>query len=110
MLTSKKILALTVAVTATGIAADTFAGFDGTTAAAGARAFGVVNDQYAAGEYAPVVVQGTAVVIAAEAIAVGQDVQVGADGQAAVATTGVVVGVALTAAAAAGDRIEVLLK
>lgn len=52
MLTSKKILALTVAVTATGIAADTFAGFDGTTAAAGARAFGVVNDQYAAGEYA----------------------------------------------------------
>ena len=55
-------------------------------------------------------VQGTAVVIAAEAIAVGQDVQVGADGQAAVATTGVVVGVALTAAVAAGDRIEVLLK
>lgn len=110
MLTSKPILALTVAVAATGLAANTFAGFDGVTAAAGSRALGVVNDQFTAGELAAAVVQGTAIVVASGAITVGHDVQVGADGSAVAATTGTVVGVALTAATAAGDLIEVLLK
>lgn len=109
MLTSKKVLALTVAVSA-GVAANTFVGFNGAPAAAGARALGVVNDQFVAGELAAAVVQGTAIVVAGGAIDAGHDVQVGDAGAAVSATTGVVVAVALTAATQAGDLIEVLLK
>jgi len=81
----------------------------GAHAAAAGRALGVSRADAAIGQLFPVTVAGTAIVTAAAAIAAGAAIEVGANGQAVTRATGVPVARALTAAAAAGDRIEVLL-
>ncbi len=81
----------------------------GAHAVAAGRALGVSRADAAIGQLFPVTVIGTAIVTAAAAIANGAAIEVGANGQAVTRSTGVPVARALQAAAAAGDRIEVLL-
>ena len=93
-----------VKLTSTGIAAAT-AGTD--------KIAGVMNKQegVATGEIAPVVVFGTAKVVASAAVAIGDAVTATTGGKAVVTTTtgNIVRGIALEAAAADGDIIEILL-
>ena len=75
---------------------------------------GVAQSDGNAGDTIPVVVLGTATVVAAEVITIGSPVKVKADGAAvgsknSIANAVKVVGYALEAAAAAGDEIEILL-
>ena len=88
------------AVKVTGAASAQASGADGFTRAAGA-----------VGEVVPVVVIGTATAEASGAIAAGADLEATADGRVATKTGGgALVAKALEAAAAAGDKIEVLVK
>lgn len=106
----QKYSVLTLSVVAAGtVAAETFGTLAGGTPAPGGSASGVYATAGASGDTVPLDVLGTAVVIAGGPIDVNQEVQVGAGGKAAAKSTGVVVGRAVTAAAADGDRIEVLL-
>lgn len=93
-----------VKLTATGIAAAT-AGTD--------KIYGVLNADVdaATGETVPVTVVGTAKVTASAAIAIGDSVTATTAGKAITTTTAgnVVRGIALTAAAADGDVIEIML-
>src|SRR5690554_5280877 len=91
------------------VVAKTFVGYDGATAVAGGNALGVADYDAAAGEAYPVVVLGTAIVTAGAAIAKDAPVEVGAGGRAVTLDEGQKVGIALEAAAQAGDEIEVLL-
>lgn len=102
------LLALTQAATAV-INAERFVGFDGATAVAAGNALGVSRSDAALGMDFPVDVVGTTVVEAGGAIAVGGDIEVGAEGKAVALSAGVKVARALQEAAADGDRIEVLL-
>lgn len=81
----------------------------GAHAVAAGRALGVARADAAIGQLIPVTVMGTAIVSASAAIAKDALVEVAANGQAVTRSAGVAVGRALQAAAAAGDRIEVLL-
>jgi hypothetical protein len=90
--------------TATGVA---------TSTAATDKILGVMNanQAVAAGQATPVSVLGTAIVEASAAVAVGDQVTAASDGRAKTTTTtgDTVRGIALEAATAAGDRIEVML-
>lgn len=100
----------TMTKTATGaITKNRFVTIAGALAGAGATALGVANSGAAIGENFPVLVLGTAVVEASAAIASGAAVEATAVGKAVTRTTGVVLGRALEAASADGDKIEVLL-
>jgi len=89
-------------------------------AAAAGKAVGVVLEDYDTSGASPYVwpnrkgvsvrLMGTALVEAGGAIAAGAEVEVGVNGTAVAKVTGVAVGIALNAATAAGDMIEVLLK
>ncbi len=82
----------------------------GVTATAGGNAIGFANTgTTTVGERVPVTALGTAKAIAGAAIAVGAAVEVGATGRVITKSAGIAVGRALTAAAAAGDQIEVLV-
>ena len=81
----------------------------GTYAAPGGNALGTTRTQTLVDELTPVAVIGTAVVTAAGPLAIDDRIQVGADGKATVLAGGTAVAVALQAASADGDRIEVLL-
>ena len=81
----------------------------GAHAVAAGRALGVTRADAAIGTLVPITVIGTAIVSASAAIAKDALVEVAANGQAVTRSAGVAVGRALQAAAAAGDRIEVLL-
>lgn len=81
----------------------------GAHAAAAGRALGVARADAAIGQLLPVTVLGTAIVSASAAIAKDAPIEVAANGQAVTRSAGVAVARALQAAAAAGDRIEVLL-
>jgi hypothetical protein len=84
---------------------------DGTLpAGAGADAMGVNYSKVTSGRPATVVVAGVAKVVAGAAVAVKDKIQTDANGKAIPATTGDhVLGMALTAAGADGEVIEVLL-
>lgn len=85
-------------------------GFDGNYAAADAFAYGITNTDVDSGDQVAITVQGTAIVEAGAACSVGDQMKVGTDGKLIPwATSGVVVGRALEAAGADGDKIEVLL-
>jgi len=86
-----------------------FVGFDGALPAAGAKALGVENVEAAIGESRAVMVEGIAIVRAGAAVLVGAKVTGDASGRAVTATTEVVNGYALSAAAAADDLIRVKL-
>lgn len=102
---------LTLTLTAAGaIAANRFVTATGAQTGADGNAVGVAATAAALGERFPVVVKGTAIVEAGAAISAGATLKSDASGRAiAWATSGAKVGVALEAATAAGQFIEVLL-
>lgn len=86
-----------------------FVKWDGTQAAAAGNAAGVTRSDAADGEAMPVDTLGTTVVEAGGAIAVDARIEVGATGKAVTLAAGKAVAVAVEAAAADGDMIEVFL-
>lgn len=105
-----KQVVLTTTMKATGaIVAKRFVNFAGAQAKAGEAVMGVSPYDVAADDLAAVEVIGIAIVEAGGAVAVGATVAADAQG-CAVAGTAKVAGTALSAAAAAGDQIRVLLK
>ena len=107
---TQKISLLTLSIrAAAALAAERFITTAGAYPSAGGNADGVTTTTAAAGELVATDVAGTAVVVAGGAIAKDAYVQVGATGKAVTRTTGAAVAKALQAAAADGDRIEVLL-
>lgn len=81
----------------------------GAVPAAAATSLGFAAMGGAIGDAVPVVVLGTAIAEAGAAISVGALIEIDGSGRAITRSTGVSVGRALTAAAAAGDQVEVLL-
>lgn len=86
-----------------------FIGFDGNLASAGAAALGVLQAETDSGDEAPVGVQGIFLVVAGEAIDVGEGVEVGTNGKAAALDSGVQVARALDEATQDGDIIRVIM-
>ena len=106
---SFSILTLTISATAT-LTADRFVTIAGAVPAADAYVLGVCRTAAVSGDRVTVDVQGTSIVEAGAAVAVGNTVKVDASGRAIPwATSGAKVGIALQAATAAGQFIEVLL-
>lgn len=106
---SISLLALTVALTGT-VAASRFVTPAGAQAGADANTLGVVRTAGVSGEKVTADVLGTAVVEAGAAVAANATVKSDASGRAITwVTAGAKVGIALQAASAAGDLIEVLL-
>ncbi len=85
-----------------------FVGFDGNYPSAGAVVYGVIQEDTAAGEMAPVDLYGELLVETAGAISQGGKVETDANGKAVAAMTGEVVGLAIDAAAGAGEIIRIL--
>ena len=81
----------------------------GAVATAAGNAVGVAETDAASGDRVPVTALGTGIAIAGAAVAVGAALEVGTTGRLITRSAGATVGRALTAAAAAGDQIEVLL-
>lgn len=102
------VLTLTLQASAT-ITAQTFVDYTGAPATAGGNAAGVARTSANAGDLFPADTLGTAVVIAGAAINAGQRLQSDANGNAIPKAAGVVLAVALEAASAAGQTIEVNL-
>lgn len=103
------ILCLTRTAAAT-LAAMRFVEADGTYPAAGGAALGVTRTDAVSGDLIPVDVLGTVPVIAGGAVAINQPVKVDAQGRVLTHdSTNVKVGVALTAATAAGQEVEIFL-
>lgn len=106
---SISLLTLSVALS-TAAAAFRFVTAAGAQAGADANTFGVTRTAGAIGEKVPVDVIGTAVVEAGAAVAAGDTIKSDATGRAITwATSGAKVAVALEAATAAGQFIEVRL-
>lgn len=107
---SQKLALLTLSILATAVLTrERFVTAGGAVATAAGNAVGVADTDNAIGDLAPVTAIGTAIVTAGAAIAKGAAVEVGATGKAVTKAAGITVGRALQAAAADGDRIEVLL-
>lgn len=103
------LLTLTVALTGT-VTANRFVTAAGAQAVADSNTLGVARTAGVSGDKVPVDVIGTAVVEAGAAIAAGATLESDASGRAVTwATSGGKVGIALEAATAAGQMIEVLL-
>ncbi|RKY70048.1 MAG: DUF2190 domain-containing protein [Candidatus Latescibacterota bacterium] len=85
-----------------------FVGFTGAIAAPAAPAIGISELDMDTGEMAPINTHGALMVKAGAAIAVGAEVEVGADGKAITLASGVAQGRALDAATADGDIIRIL--
>lgn len=103
------VVTLTIAATAT-IAANRFVLVTGALPSAGGQAHAVTRVAAVSGDLMPCDAVGTAIVEAGGVIAVGGACKVAATGKVlAHDSTNTKVGVALTAAAADGDLIEVLL-
>lgn len=97
-------------VAASAIVASRFVTPVGAQAGADANTLGVANSAAATGEKFPTVVIGTAVVEAGAAIAAGATLKSDTSGRAITwATSGAKVAIAIEAATAAGQFIEVLL-
>jgi len=103
------VLTLTAALTGT-VAANRFVTPAGAQAGADAYTLGVCRTAGVSGDKAPVDVLGTAVVEAGAAISAGASLKSDSSGRAITwASSGAKVGIALQAATAAGQFIEVLL-
>lgn len=101
---------LTLSVKATAaLTAGRAVNIAGAVPAAGTYSLGVADSNGAIGDMVPVQVAGTVVATAGAAISAGALVEVGTDGKLITKNTGISVGRALSAAAADGDQIEVLL-
>lgn len=105
---SAKVLLTTTILAAAALTRFRFVGFTGSPTAAGARALGVAEASFDAGEQAAINTHGEILVEAGAAIAVGAEVESDASARAVTKTTGVAFGVARDAATAAGDVIRVL--
>lgn len=106
---SISLLALTVALSGT-IAANRFVTPAGAQAGADANTLGVVRTAGVSGDKVTADVMGTAIVEAGASVAANATVKSDASGRAITwVTSGARVGIALQAASAAGDLIEVLL-
>ncbi len=106
---SKSSLCLTIAATGT-IAANRFVTPGGAQAGADANTLGVTRTAAVSGDKIPVDVLGTATVEAGAAVSAGATLKSDASGRGITwATSGAKVGLALEAASAAGQMIEVLL-
>lgn len=107
---SSKISILTLSFLATAaLTAERFITAGGAVATAAGRAVGVACTSAAIGDRVATDVLGTTVVVAGGAIALDAAIEVGAAGKAVTKSAGVTVARALQAAAADGDRIQVLL-
>lgn len=107
--TSTPILAYTLPATGT-ISAARFVTPAGAQAGADANTLGVARVAAVSGDKVPVDVMGIAIVEAGAAVSAGAAVKSDSSGRAITwATSGAKIGLALTAAGAAGDMIEVLL-
>lgn len=105
--TNISILSLSVAA-AVAITEGQCIGYDGNLAANAGAMFGLAETDADIADRVTLTVQGTGVAIAGGAIAIGAPVEV-LNGKVVSAGAGVVVGRALQASAADGDKIEVLL-
>lgn len=105
---SKSILALSI-VAATAITAQQFVTAGGAVASAAGNALGVARSDAASGALVPVDVLGTAVATAGAAITAGAHVEIGTAGKVVTLASGKAVGVALEAAGADGDPVEIFL-
>lgn len=99
-------IGITAAATITQYNAVTAAG---AVASAGGNAIGFAETGGASGDRVPVTALGTAVATAGAAISAGAAIEVGSSGKVVTKDTGVAIGRALSAAAADGDLIEVLI-
>lgn len=81
----------------------------GAVATAAATAVGLAETDAAIGARVPVTTLGTGIGIAGAAVAAGAALEVGSTGRLVTKSAGITVGRALTAAAANGDQLEVLL-
>ena len=81
----------------------------GALSGAGAIILGITTELAVSGKQVPVVVLGTAVATAGAAVAAGAELEATAAGKLITKATGIVVARALQAAAADGDKFEVLL-
>lgn len=109
-MSNQNIALLSLTVTATGaITGDRFITGAGAQTGAAGNALGVARYGGAIGEKVTVDVIGTAIVEAGAAIAANALVESDANGRAVTKAAGVTLGRALQAAAAAGQKIEVLL-
>lgn len=104
--TSVMTIGVIAAVTITQFQAITAAG---AVATAAGNAVGFAQTGGASGARLPVVALGTSIAVAGAAIAMGALVEVGTAGKVVTRSAGVSIGRALSAAAADGDQIEVLL-
>lgn len=105
------VFSMTVIATAAIVAARFVGVMTGAHAAAGAKAMGVSHFSAATGEAVTIDVLGTAIVEAGAAVAVGDPVKSDATGRAIPqGGAGEIVAYAVTAASAAGQKIEVLLR
>lgn len=104
--TSILVLTVTAAASITAGRAVTAAGAVSTAAG---NALGIAQTDASSGDPVPVNVIGTAVATAGAAITAGAAVEVGTAGKVVTRSAGVTIGRALTAAAADGDQIEILL-
>lgn len=102
------VFALSIAATA-AITALTFVTFAGATAAAAGNAAGVARTAGAIGDLVPVDILGTAQVTVGAAVTLGAHLEVDASGYGVPLAAGKAVAVALQAASAAGQVIEVAL-
>ena len=111
MAKTKQVLLATTVIAAGAWQPNRFVNFAGTQAAAGEASLGVSTYEADQGDAAAVDVLGIATVEAGGAIAQGAQVSAGDQGLAVTqASTAVVCGHALDAAAAAGDIIRILLR
>lgn len=85
-----------------------FAGFTGSLCAAGAKALGTVEADTEADSVAPINVLGICLVKAGGAVAAGAEVESDASGRAVTLAAGKSNGIAMDAAAAAGDVIRIV--
>lgn len=106
---TQKISLLTLAVVAAAaLEAERVVSAAGNYATAGGNAFGVTNTKGAIGERVPVDVLGTTIATAGAAFSKDAYLEVGTSGKLIAQDEGVAVAQALQAAAADGDRVEVL--
>ena len=106
----QKTSVLTLSLTAAAaISAARFVTAAGAIPAAGKHAIGVTTTEATAGELVAADVLGTTIIEAGGVITANKAVQSDASGKAVTRTTGVALGIALEAASADGDRIEIFL-
>lgn len=82
---------------------------DGEVTAAGGTCIGFSISPATAGARCPVAVQGSAIAVAGGAIAMGDNLQVGANGCVITHASGAIIGRAMNAASGVGDNVEVFI-